>query len=75
MSGKNQESTGVSATAAQKPRFTLARLRQDCLKLFGVTSSTFDGATRGLTGDFTVAELRTHIDGWKKKKIPMKGGR
>ena len=55
------------------PKFTIERLRASCIKLFGITASTFDGATYGLTGQFTVDAMKEHIDKWLKK--PMKGGK
>jgi len=51
------------------PRFTIARLRRDCLKLFGITVSTFDGATLDMTEEFTVEEMRSHIKKWLNKRV------
>ena len=46
-------------------KIPLDKLRRSCVKLFGVTPSTFDGATVGLTGKkFTVAEMQEIIDRW-----------
>ena len=56
-------------TAATEPKFTIERLRANCLTLFGVTTSTFDGATYGLSGEFTVEEIEKTIEKWKKKTI------
>lgn len=58
-----------TAAATTPPKFTIARLRKDCFKLFGVTVSTFDGATHGLTGNFSVADMRAHIEKWQNKAI------
>lgn len=55
-----------AASASRK--FSLDRLRKDCLKLFGVTVSTFDGAAFGLTGRFTVEEMRARIEKWKNAR-------
>lgn len=67
------ENVAVAAeeTTAKKARtFPLKRLQKDCLRLFGVTSSTFAGATYDLAdGDYTVEEIKTHIDNWKKKEV------
>lgn len=61
------------ATAKAEPRFTVERLRVDCLKLFGVTRSTYDGATAGATGTFTVAQMKDRIDKWLGKPVgPVK---
>lgn len=74
MSNKpNTEAAGASeaktAAAPKPPKFNIARLRKECYKLFGVTVSTFDGATHGLTGSFSVAEMRSHIEKWQNKAI------
>lgn len=62
---------------AKEPVFSLERLRRDCFKVFGVTTSTFDGATYGLKGEFTVKELRDKIHAWQNKQVfpaSKKGG-
>lgn len=56
-------------TAAAPPQFTLDRLRKDCLRLFGITVSTFDGATLGLTGRYSVEEMRSRIERWKNTRV------
>ena len=62
--------TGAPAVPATAPvKYPLARLRRDCRKLYGVSTSTFDGATYGMTGKYTVEELRAHIENWKKKGV------
>jgi hypothetical protein len=56
--------------AAEKvPKFTIDRLRADCSKLFGVSTSTFDGATHGLKGEYTVEEMKSIIQKWMKKEV------
>lgn len=57
-------------TIPKPPKFSVKRLRKDCLKLFGVTVSTFDGATRGLCGEFSVEEMAERIKKWLSKPIP-----
>jgi len=54
---------------AAPPKFAVERLRKDSLALFGVTFSTFDGATRGLTGKYTVEEMRGIIDKWQNTRV------
>lgn len=52
-----------------EPKFTLEKLGQHCGELFGVTSSTFAGATLGLkSGMYTVAEVKEAINKWKNKE-------
>ena len=50
-----------------EPVFTAAQLRPDCRTLFGVSASTYDGATASLDGEYTVAWMRSHIDKWLKE--------
>lgn len=45
-------------------KIPIEKLRRSCVKLFGVTPSTFDGATAGLAGKFTAAEMQERIDKW-----------
>ena len=56
-------------TEAAEVKFSIDKLREHCLALFGVTSSTFDGATYGLNGDFTVEEMSYHIAEWQSKEV------
>ena len=66
---KAETSPAVPQPATNQPVFSLERLRRDCFKVFGVTSSTFDGAAHGLDGDFTVDEIRKIINDWQSKPI------
>ena len=64
--------TGAPAVPATAPvKYPLARLRRDCRKLYGVSTSTFDGATVGYKPDekFTVAEMGDIIKVWKNAPI------
>lgn len=45
----------------EQRKIPLEKLRRSCVKLFGVTLSTFDGATAGLSGKFTIAEMQARI--------------
>lgn len=56
-------------TAKQPPKFSLEKLRENCLKLFGVTQSTFDGASHGLSGEYTVSEMKKIIAAWQNKEV------
>lgn len=62
----------ANAEATGAPKFGIEKLRENCVTLFGVTSSTFDGATHGLTGEFTVEAMKEHIERWKKKSTEKK---
>lgn len=57
------------AAPATPPKFTVERLRRDCRALFGVTVSTYDGATYGLSEEYTVEEMRNHIQKWQSTGI------
>lgn len=60
----------VVETVEKKVRkVPLDNLRRSCVKLFGVSFSTFDGATAGLTGKYTVDEMRDIIDKWLRKEV------
>ena len=48
------------------PKFTIEKLRENSLKLFGVTQSTFDGVTYG---EFTVSEIKKIISNWQNKEV------
>ncbi len=51
------------------PKFEIRQLRENCKKLFGVTTSTFDGAAYNLKGKYTVSEMKAIIDRWKNKEV------
>lgn len=51
-------------------KFSLKVLRDNCVNLFGVTSSTFAGATVDLADEkFTITEVKTKVDTWLKKGV------
>lgn len=50
-------------------KITISNHRRNCLALYGVTPSTFDGATDGLTGQYTNEEMKAIIDGWLKQEV------
>lgn len=60
------ETAPATATA---PKFTVGRLREKCYTLFGVTTSTFDGATNGLDGEYTIEEMKNRIAKWQNKEV------
>lgn len=50
-------------------RFQLNVLQRDCLKLYGVTSSTFAGAVFNIPeGEYTVEEIGSRIKAWLGKE-------
>ena len=50
--------------------YTLEKLRTNCRELFGVSTTTFAGATAALPNkkQYTVAEIKKVIDEWLKKE-------
>ncbi len=62
------ESVPVKAAkpVAKEAEFPVEVLRKDSVKLFGVTTSTFDGAMDGHAGPYTVAQAKEIIEGWKR---------
>ncbi len=69
---KKDTKTATAAAPDKAPapqRFTVAKLRENCRQLFGVSSSTFDGATNGMTGTYTVEEIKVHIEKWVKEGV------
>lgn len=59
-----KEKTDAPAPAEQT--YELSALRSSCVKLFGVTTSTFDGAMQGRMEPLSIAEVKTIIENWKK---------
>lgn len=55
------------AVEVKEPKFTIDRLRKHSVALFGVTTSTFDGAMYGHDEELTVKEAKAVIDEWLKK--------
>lgn len=65
------KATAVEAAPAKAgggKKFPVAKLRENCRQLFGVSASTFDGATYGLKGQYTVEEMKAHIKEWGSQK-------
>ncbi len=60
-----------SAVSADRPapKFSIERLGENCRQLFGVSSCVYAGATHGLTGEYTVEEMKAHIESWRKKEV------
>lgn len=55
--------------AAVEKKFPLEKLRANCKKLFGVTDCTFAGATHGMTGDYTVNEIKAQLEKWRGMEV------
>lgn len=64
-----EKTSASKEPVVDEPVFTLERLRRECLKLFGVSTSTFDGATYKLSGEYTVEKIRGIIKAWQSQQI------
>ena len=58
-----------SAAAAPPVKYQLSKLRDNSDKIFGVSSSTFAGATAKLPdGEYTIDEIKATLEKWQKKE-------
>lgn len=72
-----KKAASEAATAADKgvkavsePTFPLETLQKHCLKLFGVPTATFAGATAGIEArEYTVNEIKSIIEEWCGKVV------
>lgn len=72
MGTKGTETAGAAAApekVQQAAKFPVEKLAANCRQLFGVSSCTFAGATHGMTGEYTVAEMKAHIKAWCSKEV------
>lgn len=69
MSKTNEEPQIINS--ASDKTFTLGQLRAHSRELFGVSTSTFDGATSGLdiSAEYTKERIKTTIETWGKAPI------
>ena len=64
--GTTKKETPKTRTA---PKFSIERLGENCLELFGIGTAAYAGATHGLEGEYTVEEMRQIINSWKNKEV------
>ena len=70
MGNKKPEKGETADTSVKAVKVPITKLEKRCLELFGVTSSTFAGATYGLTEtEYSVEEMREIINRWLKKEV------
>lgn len=69
MAAKNKEAAATPTQGKTAKKYTVEKLQENCRQLFGVSTSTFAGATYGMTGTYTVEEMRVHLETWKKKGV------
>ena len=65
-----QPAAPVKAAAKSEPTFTVSQLRPSARTLFGISTSTYDGATASIGSEkmLTVNEMRNHIERWLKEE-------
>ena len=56
-------------------KFTIEKLRQNCMTLFGISTSTFSAATYGMTGKYSIEEIKAHLETWQKQTWKKKEGK
>ena len=66
---QEKSSSDPKASDPQEPLFSLESLRADCLSIFGITQSTFDGAIYGLKGEFTISTIKELIEAWQNMPL------
>lgn len=77
MAAKNQTAVPADGTAneerekPQERKFPLETLRRNCVKLFGCTSSTFEGTffNADKEKEYSIAEAKSIIEKWMKRGI------
>ena len=67
MAQETNKTAASNQPAKKEPTFTLATLRAGCVKTFGCTSSTFDGAF--FDKEYTISEAKKIIEEWLKKEV------
>lgn len=62
------ETSGAKPVVAES-KFSLEKLRENCVQLFGVSDCAFAGASAGLKGEFTISDMKNKIAVWLKKEV------
>ncbi len=66
---KSKEHELKSEVKAPPAKFSIEKLRKNCMKLFNITTSTFDGAAYGLKGEYTVSDMKDIITKWQNREV------
>lgn len=70
MAQETNKTAASNQPAKKEPTFALATLRAGCVKTFGCTSSTFDGAFFDKEDkEYTISEAKKIIEEWLKKEV------
>lgn len=69
----NKSKAAPAPEEVQGRKIPIEKLRRSCVKLFGVTPSTFDGATGGIPegSKYTVEEMQARIDKWLNTPVSL----
>lgn len=63
--GTAETAPAAESSVKAEKKFAVAKLRANCVKLYGVTRSTFDGAMYGHNEDsYTIDEVKKIINVW-----------
>lgn len=66
---ETKKATAGDPAGKQEPKFKVGKLRANCMQLFKVTASTFDGAMYGHhETEMTIAEAGAVINQWLGRK-------
>lgn len=66
---EEKHAAGAGKAASQEKKFKVGKLRENCMQLFGVTASTFDGAFYGnKETEMTVKKAGAIISKWLGKE-------
>lgn len=69
MSENDLEKGSKKKSAEPAQKFLIEKLRAGCIELFGVTSSTFDGAFYGCTEtEMSIKDAKARINSWLGKE-------
>ena len=69
MANTSKEKTVEEKTLKKEPKYTLAKMKENCNELFGCSYATFSGALSGTPdGEYTISEIKSKIDKWLKKE-------
>lgn len=64
------QASGEPVKTSGERKYPYEVLKENCVRLFHVTSSTFIGASIGReSGTYTVAEMQSIVDSWLKKEV------
>ena len=64
------EATAANEATITEPVYRLDVLQKNCLKLFGVSQTTFAGATAGIEDrEYSINELKGIISEWREKEV------